>query len=161
MSSDEEEDPEHPTPPTSKTPKVKTLRELSNLGVYTASTRYHSFSHPLSKLFNHIHSFSERAFKKLVEQCPAELREHNSKYLTRVYPFGLRFSSSNQEPAIFWRNGAQLVALNWQKFDLGMMQNEALFAGTGGMVLKPSYLKEGNPKSLYLTIEVTALFFVD
>ena len=77
--------------------------------------------------------------------------------MTRVYPFGLRFSSSNQEPAIFWRNGAQLVALNWQKFDLGMMQNEALFASTGGMVLKPSYLKEGNPKSLYLTIEVPAL----
>jgi Phosphatidylinositol-specific phospholipase C, Y domain len=66
------------------------------------------------------------------------LYEHNRKYLTRVYPFGLRFSSSNQEPAMFWRTGAQLVALNWQRFDLGMQQNFALFGGGGGMVLKPT-----------------------
>ena len=71
-----------------------------------------------------------------------------------MYPHGLRFSSSNQEPAVFWRNGAQLVALNWQKFDLGMMQNEALFSGSGGMVLKPEYIHSGRPKNVYLTIDV-------
>jgi Phosphatidylinositol-specific phospholipase C, Y domain len=66
----------------------------------------------------------------------------------------LRFSSSNQEPAGFWRNGAQMVALNWQKFDLGMMQNEALFNGSGGMILKPEYIHSGKPKGMYLTIDV-------
>jgi phosphatidylinositol phospholipase C, delta len=74
--------------------------------------------------------------------------------MIRVYPFGLRVSSSNQEPAVFWRNGAQLVALNYQKFDLGMMQNEALFLGSQGMVLKPSYIHSGDPTALYLTIDV-------
>jgi hypothetical protein len=69
-----------------------------------------------------------------------------------VYPFGLRFSSSNQEPAVFWRTGAQLVALNWQKFDLGMQQNDALFSASGGMVLK---LK---PKG-YVTLTIDVYFF--
>jgi len=127
------------------------------LGVYTTSTHYRSFSNPLSKLFNHIHSFSERQFKKLQEEWGTELKEHNSKYLTRVYPFGLRFTSSNEEPAIFWRHGAQLVALNWQKFDLGMMQNEALFGGSGGMVLKPKYIHSPPPQPVYLTIDVSLL----
>lgn len=160
-SSESEEEPDskdhsHRRP---RPPKVKTLRSLSNLGVYTASTHFRSFSNPLSKLFNHIHSFSERKFKKLLESDADELRQHNAQYLTRVYPFGLRFSSSNQEPAVFWRNGAQLVALNWQKFDLGMMQNEALFNGSGGMILKPDYIHSGKPKGMYLTIHVWSSVF--
>jgi hypothetical protein len=86
------------------------------------------------------------------------LKEHNSKYLTRVYPFGLRFTSSNEEPAVFWRHGAQLVALNWQKFDLGMMQNDALFVGSGGMVLKPKYIHSPPPQAVYLTVDVLPPF---
>ena len=117
-------------------PKIKILRSLSDLAIYTTGTHYHNYHHPHSKLFNHIHSFSERVYKKLHESDPLSLREHNTNYMTRVYPYGLRFSSSNQDPALFWRTGAQLVALNWQKFDLGMQQNEALFQNSGGMVLK-------------------------
>lgn len=145
--------PKPPKPP--KVPNVKTLRSLSDLGVYTTSTHYHSFSHPLSRLFNHVHSFSERVFKKLLDEDPQSLKQHNKMYLTRVYPFGLRFSSSNEEPAVFWRHGAQLVALNWQKFDLGMQENEALFKHSGGMVLKPEYIDSGQPKAMYLTFEVS------
>jgi Phosphatidylinositol-specific phospholipase C, Y domain len=153
-SDEDEQDHKEQSHKRPKPPKVKILRSLSDLAIYTASTHYHSFSNPLSKLFNHIHSFSERAFKKLLENSPDALREHNSNYLIRVYPYGLRVSSSNQEPAVFWRNGAQLVALNWQKFDLGMMQNEALFNGSGGMVLKPEYIQPGNAKAVYLTVDV-------
>ena len=142
------------TTKTPKPPKVKTLRSLSDLGIYTTTTHYYSFSHPFSKLYNHVHSFSERVFKKLLEENPHSLKQHNEKYLTRVYPFGLRVSSSNQEPAVFWRHGAQLVALNWQKFDLGMQQNEALFRGSEGMVLKPQYIHSGQSKAIYLTFEV-------
>ena len=144
--------------PGCRKPKVKILRQLSDLGIYTTSTHYHSFSNPLSNLFNHVHSFSERVFKKLLDEDPNALNDHNSRYLTRVYPFGLRFSSSNQEPAVFWRTGAQLVALNWQKFDLGMMENEALFAASGGMVLKPEYIHGGKQGVIKLSIEVG--FFV-
>lgn len=55
----------------------------------------------------------------------------------RVYPKGLRISSSNLDPSVFWRKGVQMVALNWQSCDEGMMLNEGMFAGTGGWVLKP------------------------
>lgn len=55
----------------------------------------------------------------------------------RVYPKGLRFSSSNLEPVPMWRHGVQIVALNWQRHDQATILNEAMFAGTGGWVLKP------------------------
>lgn len=55
----------------------------------------------------------------------------------RAYPKGLRVTSSNLDPSIFWRTGVQIVALNWQKWDAGMMLNEAMFAGYNGWVLKP------------------------
>ena len=56
----------------------------------------------------------------------------------RAYPSGLRVSSSNLDPSVFWRKGVQMVALNWQSCDEGMMLNEAMFAGEQGWVLKPS-----------------------
>ena len=137
-----------------KTPKVRVLRSLSNLGVYTSATQYKSFSNPLSKLFNHVHSFSGRVFQKLLKENALALLEHNSKYLVRIYPFGLRFNSSNEEPALYWRHGAQMVALNWQKFDLGMHENEALFFGTGGMIKKPGYIHGAKKPELNLSVEV-------
>jgi hypothetical protein len=57
---------------------------------------------------------------------------------------------------MFWRTGAQLVALNWQRFDLGMQQNEALFRGSGGMVLKPEYVHKGDAPELSLSIRVVS-----
>ena len=55
----------------------------------------------------------------------------------RAYPKGIRVTSSNLDPSIFWRTGVQIVALNWQKWDSGMMLNEAMFTGYNGWVLKP------------------------
>lgn len=65
------------------------------------------------------------------------LFSHNRNFLMRAYPSGMRISSSNLDPAVFWRKGVQMVALNWQKCDEGAMLNEAMFTGTGGWVLKP------------------------
>lgn len=65
----------------------------------------------------------------------ADLFQHNERYLVRVYPSGLRIASSNLSPPVFWGAGAQIVALNWQQTDEGMMLNEGMFAGTGGYVL--------------------------
>ena len=55
----------------------------------------------------------------------------------RTYPHSLRISSSNLDPSAFWRDGVQVVALNWQSCDKGMMLNEGMFTGEGGWVLKP------------------------
>ena len=37
-----------------------------------------------------------------------------------------------------------MVALNWQSCDKGMMLNEAMFAGTGGWILKPPAYRGGD-----------------
>ena len=101
------------------------------------------------------------------------LFSHNRNFLMRAYPSGMRVSSSNLDPSVFWRKGVQIVALNWQKYDEGMMLNQGMFADSGGWVLKPKgYRGAANDrerelshesqadaifhKSLSLTIEVIA-----
>lgn len=70
----------------------------------------------------------------------------------RVYPAGMRISSSNADPTSFWRAGVQLVALNWQKCDEGMMLNEGMFAAEQGFVLKPSAYRPASPSTTTLAI---------
>ena len=55
----------------------------------------------------------------------------------RAFPSGMRVRSDNLDPAVFWRKGVQIVALNWQRWDEGMMLNEGMFVGSKGYVLKP------------------------
>lgn len=74
------------------------------------------------------------------------LFSHNRNYLMRAYPSGLRVSSSNLDPSVFWRKGVQMVALNWQRWDQGMMLNEGMFAGEGGWVLKPKGYRSINQR---------------
>lgn len=62
----------------------------------------------------------------------------------RVYPSGFRVNSSNFDPIGFWRCGVQMVALNWQTYDLGVQLNDAMFAAghdDSGYVLKPKALR--------------------
>ncbi|KAK6538341.1 hypothetical protein TWF694_011220 [Orbilia ellipsospora] len=121
-----------------KAPKVKISATLSALGVYASAMKFaESFTDAVSTRPNHVFSFSEKKFNALHEAQADALFQHNRHFLTRVYPHGLRISSSNLNPQDFWRRGAQLVALNWQKADKGITFNEAMFAGTGGYVLKP------------------------
>jgi phosphatidylinositol phospholipase C delta len=44
-----------------------------------------------------------------------------------------------------WRNGSQIVSLNWQTYDRAMQINEAMFVGSPGWIPKPAQLqgKEG------------------
>ncbi|EON61955.1 hypothetical protein W97_01173 [Coniosporium apollinis CBS 100218] len=120
-----------------KKPKSKMLEELSRLGVYTRSYHFKSFSQPEARIPTHIFSLSEGVLMEVHESDPRGLFSHNKNFLMRAYPKGVRFSSSNLDPAVFWRKGVQIVALNWQKWDAGTMLNEAMFAGTGGWILKP------------------------
>lgn len=66
------------------------------------------------------------------------LFDHNKEFMMRTYPSGMRVDSSNLDPSFAWRQGIQVVALNWQSCDKGMMLNKGMFAGSGGWVLKPS-----------------------
>ena len=60
----------------------------------------------------------------------------------------LRYKSSNFNPLKFWKEGVQMVATNWQTYDIGQQLNHAMFHVSldrnsiwhSGYVLKPDYL---------------------
>ncbi|KAH6711137.1 PLC-like phosphodiesterase [Leptodontidium sp. 2 PMI_412] len=123
------------------------IKVLGELGVYSAGLKFHGFDSPESKSYNHIFSFSENTFDKnaTTQEEKRIITRHNMRYMLRVYPNGWRVASTNFDPLKYWRRSVQMVALNWQTYDLGMQINDAMFAaGTdqSGYVLKPSELRE-------------------
>ena len=87
--------------------------------------------------------------------------------MMRAYPKALRLTSTNLEPPLFWRQGVQMAALNWQDCDKGIMLNEGMFAGSGGYMLKPASYRSTSfgqqqqythpqPQNMDVTIEVFA-----
>lgn len=127
--------------------KSKITRPLAILAIYTKGHKLTSFSSPEAKTYNHVISLAERRFEGLCKDpdTKAQLEKHNMRHLMRIYPSGYRIHSSNPDPLLFWRRGAQMVALNWQTYDLPMQLNEAMFAAGSdqlGYVLKPRELRE-------------------
>ncbi|KAI0407151.1 PLC-like phosphodiesterase [Xylaria palmicola] len=116
----------------------KIIQALSMLGIYTRGVSFKSLTQPEASMPTHIFSLSEGGVEEVHDKNARLLFEHNRHYLMRTYPSGMRIQSSNLDPPVFWRKGIQIVALNWQKWDEGMMLNEGMFAGTGGYVLKPT-----------------------
>lgn len=142
----------------------KIIEALSRMGVYMRSYHFKSFDQPEASVPTHVFSLSEGTLMEVHKKNPKRLFDHNKQYLMRAYPKGTRISSSNLDPAAFWRRGVQMVALNWQKIDEGVMLNEGMFAGSGGWALKPpmyqssssTYPHEGTDHSSSLSIEVLA-----
>jgi len=67
-------------------------------------------------------SFDEKQATTLLKEKPLEFVNYNKHQLSRVYPSGTRFDSSNFMPQVFWNAGCQLVALNYQT--LGMQHSD-------------------------------------
>ncbi|EFX00466.1 phospholipase c [Grosmannia clavigera kw1407] len=119
-------------------PKVsKITQALAQLAVYTRGVSFKSLAQPEATMPTHVFSLSEKGVQEVHAKDGPALFHHNRHYLMRAYPSGLRIRSSNLDPALFWRRGIQIVALNWQNCDEGMMLNEAMFSGSAGYVLKP------------------------
>ena len=53
-------------------------------------------------------SFSESTAIKLAMSCPEEFVNHNKKFLSRIYPNGMRVDSSNYNPQDLWNCGCQM-----------------------------------------------------
>ncbi|KAI0201815.1 PLC-like phosphodiesterase [Astrocystis sublimbata] len=119
-------------------PKVPICENLSNLAVYTHSEHFVNSNSFTSKTPSHIYSIAENKILDLWETKREELFTHNRDFFMRVYPKVIRINSSNPDPSLFWRKGVQMVAMNWQKWDEGMMINKAMFSGEHGWVLKPT-----------------------
>ncbi|KAK5716869.1 hypothetical protein LTR17_016320 [Elasticomyces elasticus] len=136
--------------------KSKICETLGSMGVYTRSCHFKSLDQPepdtgffvfekdadnpllsQAKMPTHIFSLSETKVLDVLEEQPEALFRHNASFLMRVYPKSTRVTSSNLDPSPFWRQGIQVVALNFQDIDAAVMLNEAMFLGTQGWVLKP------------------------
>lgn len=121
-----------------KKKKTSIIESLSALGVYTRSYHFKSLTTPEALEPTHVFSLSEKKLMEVHESHGPTLFSHNRNFLMRAFPSGMRVSSSNLDPSVFWRKGVQMVALNWQKYDEGMMLNQGMFAGSRGWVLKPN-----------------------
>ncbi|EPY50357.1 phosphoinositide phospholipase C Plc1 [Schizosaccharomyces cryophilus OY26] len=144
------------------------ISELQQIAPYVRSLRFRNFSLPESKTYNHIFSFSERTIKRHGKTMFPRLSKHNTKYLCRVYPGPLRLGSTNLNPQFYWRMGVQMVALNWQTYDVGLQINDALFQADppSGYLLKPEYQRtmeekvkqskqlDNSPRKMLLNIEI-------
>lgn len=119
---------------------------LGALGVYACGIKYSDFSADEARRYNHIYSFAETTFDKLCKNSDTkvQLEKHNVRCLMRVYPAALRVDSSNFNPLQSWKRGVQMVALNWQTYDVHLQMNEAMFAAgmdRTGYVLKPEEMR--------------------
>ena len=120
-----------------KKKKSSIVPSLSALGIYTRSYHFNSLTAPEATLPTHVFSLSEKKLMEVHASSGSTLFSHNRNYLMRAFPSGMRVRSDNLDPSVFWRKGVQMVALNWQRWDEGMMLNEGMFCGSGGYVLKP------------------------
>ncbi|KAK4229033.1 putative 1-phosphatidylinositol-4,5-bisphosphate phosphodiesterase [Podospora fimiseda] len=139
---------------------------LAQLAIYTHSEHYEDHKSLGSRTPSHIFSLSEDCFSALAldKERIRNLLSHNRDFFMRIYPKGLRVDSSNPDPSFHWRRGVQMVAMNWQRTDEGMMINDAMFANTNGWIPKPPGLLSDSAvdvediprRTLDLTITVLA-----
>ena len=113
---------------TNKEPKVAAKKKsaishkLVELIVYCKKIHFEGF--PVSDHhFDQMFSFSEKRSNSLLQKNEKEYKDYNTRYLTRVYPSGIRVNSSNVDPLPHWLCGAQLVAMNYQTYGKSSLQN--------------------------------------
>jgi len=155
------------SPDDAKHTKSKIIDSLSKMATYIRGYHFSNFRQPEAKVPNHVFSLSESALLGIYKADPESLFAHNKEYLMRAYPKGTRIASSNLDPSQFWRLGVQMVALNWQSVDKGMMLQHAMFCDTGGWVQKPDSLsttaryeapanEEGSSAKSWLSLTILA-----
>ncbi|XP_042749329.1 1-phosphatidylinositol 4,5-bisphosphate phosphodiesterase delta-3-like isoform X1 [Lagopus leucura] len=134
--------------------------ELSAMVVYCQATPFPGLAQALQQSRPYeMSSFSERKARKLIKEAGPTFVRYTSRQLSRVYPLGLKMTSSNYNPQEMWNAGCQLVALNFQTPGYEMDLNTGRFLGNGGCgyVLKPQFLlnpHSGSPHPLVLCIRV-------
>ncbi|XP_069691797.1 1-phosphatidylinositol 4,5-bisphosphate phosphodiesterase classes I and II isoform X2 [Periplaneta americana] len=118
--------------------------EISALVNYVQPVHFSSFENSEKKgRYYEMSSFDERQATTLLKERPIEFVNYNKHQLSRVYPAGTRFDSSNFMPQVFWNAGCQLVALNYQTLDLAMQLNLGMFEYNHrcGFLLKPEFMR--------------------
>ncbi|XP_039949094.1 1-phosphatidylinositol 4,5-bisphosphate phosphodiesterase classes I and II isoform X4 [Bactrocera neohumeralis] len=132
--------------PTAEKPQKETeaAAELSALVNYVEPVHFYTFENAEKKnRCYEMSSFDEKQATALLKERPIEFVNYNKHQLSRVYPTGTRFDSSNFMPQLFWNAGCQLVALNYQTLDLAMQLNLGIFEynDRSGYLLKPEFMR--------------------
>ncbi|KAH7887240.1 PLC-like phosphodiesterase [Phlebopus sp. FC_14] len=143
-------EPPSSKPETKQDGKVKMSLAIVALLVYTVGVKCRGINKKEHYAPEHVFSLSETTANKILKQGMTDLIKHSKTHLVRIYPKGLRLNSTNYLPHRYWAAGSQLVALNWQTFDLGYMINHAMFQrnGRAGYVLKPDALRTPDKEQL-------------
>jgi phosphatidylinositol phospholipase C delta len=95
--------------------KVRMSTTLLSLLVYAVGVKCRGINKKEQYAPEHMFSLSEnRANKMFKRDGMLDLIKHNRTHLVRLYPKGMRVSSTNFVPQQYWSAGIQLVALNWQ-----------------------------------------------
>ncbi|XP_014213260.1 1-phosphatidylinositol 4,5-bisphosphate phosphodiesterase classes I and II isoform X2 [Copidosoma floridanum] len=118
--------------------------EISALVNYVQPVHFVSFEYAEKKnRMYEMSSLDEKQATTLLKERPLEFVNYNKHQLSRVYPSGTRFDSSNFMPQVFWNAGCQLVALNYQTLDLAMQLNVGIFEYNKrcGYLLKPEFMR--------------------
>ncbi|KAG5867225.1 hypothetical protein JTB14_027094 [Gonioctena quinquepunctata] len=118
--------------------------EISALVNYVQPVHFSSFENAKKKNRSYeMSSFDEKQATSLLKEYPIQFVNYNKHQLSRVYPAGTRFDSSNFMPQVFWNAGCQLVALNYQTLDLAMQLNLGIFEYNFrcGYLLKPEFMR--------------------
>uniref|UniRef100_A0A1B6CHB2 1-phosphatidylinositol 4,5-bisphosphate phosphodiesterase n=1 Tax=Clastoptera arizonana TaxID=38151 RepID=A0A1B6CHB2_9HEMI len=118
--------------------------EISALVNYVQPVHFSSFENSEKKnRYYEMSSFDEKQATTLLKEHPIEFVNYNKHQLSRIYPAGTRFDSSNFMPQVFWNAGCQLVALNYQTLDLAMQLNLGIFEYNQrcGYLLKPEFMR--------------------
>jgi len=63
-------------------------------------------------------SIAEKKAEKLLKESPEEYVNHNKRFISRIYPDGLRVTSSNLNPHQFWNVGCQMGSVSVYSFIL-------------------------------------------
>eukprot|EP00250_Pteridium_aquilinum_P034375 c7499_g1_i1 orf=528-2273(+) len=94
-------------------------------------------------------SLSEAQLTKVAESDPSAVVQFTHNNFLRIYPYGLRFDSSNYNPILAWAHGAQMVAANMQGYGRHLWVAQGFFRANGGCgyVKKPSFLLQKGPGS--------------
>ncbi|XP_050520441.1 1-phosphatidylinositol 4,5-bisphosphate phosphodiesterase classes I and II [Daktulosphaira vitifoliae] len=128
----------------SNTKETEAGTEISVLVNYCQSVQFTSFENAEKKNRSYeMSSFDEKQAMTLLKERPMEFVKYNKQQLSRVYPAGTRFDSSNFMPQVFWNVGCQLVALNYQTLDIAMQLNLGIFEYNmrSGYLLKPEFMR--------------------
>jgi len=117
------------------TQHVKIAPSLAEITLFHG-TRHKSWEQSNAMPTHHMHSFndskvSQRLCRQGIENI-GNWMKYNSSRMSRLYPSGLRYKSSNFNPLLGWSTGSQLIALNFQTTDEFMHVNHGRFRQYGG-----------------------------